>query len=79
MMILCQITTFLCMCQQEALTHTKRQTNGRNSQTYRPFLPLACNEAAAEKSAEKKIIDRNGIIYIEKDGTRYFLNGGKVK
>jgi len=37
------------------------------------------NEAAAEKSALKKIIDRNGIIYIEKDGTRYFLNGGKVE
>jgi len=37
------------------------------------------NEAAAEKSEVKKIIDRNGIIYIEKDGTRYFLNGGKVE
>ena len=37
------------------------------------------NEAAAEKSAMKKIIDRNGIIYIEKDGTRYFLNGDKVE
>ena len=36
-------------------------------------------EAAAEKSEVKKIIDRNGIIYIEKDGTRYFLNGGKVE
>ena len=36
-------------------------------------------EAAAEKNAMKKIIDRNGIIYIEKDGTRYFLNGGKVE
>ena len=37
------------------------------------------NEATAEKSEVKKIIDRNGIIYIEKDGTRYFLNGQKVK
>ncbi|MBQ9591699.1 MAG: leucine-rich repeat domain-containing protein, partial [Paludibacteraceae bacterium] len=37
------------------------------------------NEAAAEKREVKKIIDRNGIIYIEKDGTRYFLNGGKVE
>ena len=37
------------------------------------------NEATAEKSEVKKIIDRNGIIYIEKDGTRYFLNGGKVE
>ena len=37
------------------------------------------NEAAAEKSAVKKIIDRNGIIYIEKDGTRYFQNGGKAE
>ena len=37
------------------------------------------NEAAAKKSEVKKIIDRNGIIYIEKDGTRYFLNGGKVE
>ena len=37
------------------------------------------NEAAAEKSEVKKIIDRNGIIYIEKDGTRYFLNGSKVE
>jgi hypothetical protein len=36
-------------------------------------------EAAAEKSEVKKIIDRNGIIYIEKDGTRYFLNGGKAE
>ena len=36
-------------------------------------------EATAEKNAMKKIIDRNGIIYIEKDGTRYFLNGGKVE
>ena len=37
------------------------------------------NEATAEKSEVKKIIDRNGIIYIEKDGTRYFLNGSKVE
>ena len=37
------------------------------------------NEAAAEKREVKKVIDRNGIIYIEKDGTRYFLNGGKVE
>nr|MCR4620416.1 leucine-rich repeat domain-containing protein [Paludibacteraceae bacterium] len=37
------------------------------------------NEATAEKSAMKKVIDRNGIIYIEKDGTRYFLNGDKVE
>ena len=37
------------------------------------------NEAAAKKSEVKKIIDRNGIIYIEKDGTRYFLNGGKAE
>ena len=37
------------------------------------------NEAAAKKSEVKKIIDRNGIIYIEKDGMRYFLNGGKVE
>ena len=37
------------------------------------------NESAAEKSEVKKIIDRNGIIYIEKDGTRYFLNGGKAE
>ena len=37
------------------------------------------NEAAAEKSEVKKVIDRNGIIYIEKDGTRYFLNGGKAE
>ena len=37
------------------------------------------NEAAAEKSEVKKIIDRNGIIYIEKDGMRYFLNGSKVE
>ena len=36
-------------------------------------------ENTVEKSEVKKIIDRNGIIYIEKDGTRYFLNGGKVK
>ena len=36
-------------------------------------------ENTAEKSEVKKIIDRNGIIYIEKDGTRYFLNGVKVK
>ncbi len=35
--------------------------------------------AAAEKSAMKKIIDRNGIIYIKNGGTRYFLNGGKVE
>ncbi|MBO7203175.1 MAG: leucine-rich repeat domain-containing protein, partial [Paludibacteraceae bacterium] len=32
-------------------------------------------ENTVEKSEVKKIIDRNGIIYIEKDGTRYFLNG----
>ena len=37
------------------------------------------NEATAEKSEVKKVIDRNGIIYIEKDGTRYFLNGGKAE
>ena len=37
------------------------------------------NKAAAEKNEVKKIIDRNGIIYIEKDGTRYFLNGGKAE
>ena len=41
------------------------------------------NEATVEKTVEKsevkKIIDRNGIIYIEKDGTRYFLNGGKAE
>ena len=37
------------------------------------------NEATAEKSEVKKIIDRNGIIYIEKDGMRYFLNGSKVE
>ncbi len=37
------------------------------------------NEATAEKREVKKIIDRNGIIYIEKDGTRYFLNGGKAE
>ena len=37
------------------------------------------NEAAADKSAVKTIIDRNGIIYIEKDGTRHFLNGGKAE
>ena len=37
------------------------------------------NEATAEKNEVKKIIDRNGIIYIEKDGARYFLNGGKVE
>ena len=37
------------------------------------------NEATAEKREVKKIIDRNGIIYIEKDGTRYFLNGDKVE
>ena len=37
------------------------------------------NEATAEYSEVKKIIDRNGILYIEKDGTRYFLNGGKVE
>lgn len=36
-------------------------------------------ENTVEKSEVKKIIDRNGIIYIEKDGTRYFLNGSKVK
>ena len=36
-------------------------------------------ENTVEKSEVKKIIDRNGIIYIEKDGTRYFLNGVKVK
>jgi hypothetical protein len=36
-------------------------------------------ENTVEKSKVKKIIDRNGIIYIEKDGTRYFLNGSKVK
>jgi len=36
-------------------------------------------EATAEKREVKKIIDRNGIIYIEKDGTRYFLNGDKVE
>ena len=37
------------------------------------------NEATAEKSEVKKIIDRNRILYIEKDGTRYFLNGGKAE
>ena len=36
-------------------------------------------EVTAEKREVKKIIDRNGIIYIEKDGTRYFLNGDKVE
>ena len=36
-------------------------------------------EIHKHKSAMKKIIDRNGIIYIEKDGTRYFLNGDKVE
>ena len=36
-------------------------------------------EATAEKREVKKIIDRNGIIYIEKDGARYFLNGDKVE
>ena len=36
-------------------------------------------ETTAEKREVKKIIDRNGIIYIEKDGTRYFLNGDKVE
>ena len=36
-------------------------------------------ETTAEKKEVKKIIDRNGIIYIEKDGTRYFLNGDKVE
>jgi hypothetical protein len=36
-------------------------------------------ENTVEKSEVKKIIDRNGIIYIEKDGTRYFLNGSKVE
>ncbi|MBQ5779187.1 MAG: leucine-rich repeat protein [Paludibacteraceae bacterium] len=36
-------------------------------------------ESIVEKSEVKKIIDRNGIIYIEKDGTRYFLNGSKAK
>ena len=40
---------------------------------------VGVKEATAEKSEVKKIIDRNGIIYIEKDGTRYFLNGQKVK
>jgi len=40
---------------------------------------VGVKEATAEKSEVKKIIDRNGIIYIEKDGTRYFLNGGKVE
>ena len=37
------------------------------------------NEAAAEKREVKKVIDRNGIIYIENGGTRYFLNGSKVE
>ncbi len=36
-------------------------------------------EATAEKREVKKVIDRNGIIYIENGGTRYFLNGGKVE
>ena len=36
-------------------------------------------EIHKHKSALKKIIDRNGIIYIEKDGVRYNLNGQKVK
>ena len=40
---------------------------------------VGVKEATAEKSEVKKVIDRNGIIYIEKDGTRYFLNGQKVK
>ena len=40
---------------------------------------VGVKEATAEKSEVKKVIDRNGIIYIEKDGTRYFLNGGKVE
>ncbi|MCM8872882.1 MAG: leucine-rich repeat domain-containing protein [Paludibacteraceae bacterium] len=40
---------------------------------------VGVKEATAEKSEVKKIIDRNGIIYIEKDGTRYFLNGGKAE
>ena len=40
---------------------------------------VGVKEATAEKSEVKKVIDRNGIIYIEKDGTRYFLNGGKAE
>ena len=40
---------------------------------------VGVKEATAEKSEVKKVIDRNGIIYIEKDGTRYFLNEGKAE
>jgi hypothetical protein len=48
--------------------------------TYIQAIPVTgVKEATAEKSEVKKIIDRNGIIYIEKDGTRYFLNGDKVE
>ncbi len=51
----------------------------KNFTNIQAILATGVNEAAAEKSEVKKIIDRNGIIYIEKDGTRYFLNGGKAE
>ena len=48
--------------------------------TYIQAIPVTgVKEATAEKREVKKIIDRNGIIYIEKDGTRYFLNGDKAE
>ncbi len=57
----------------------KRATEWKKFTNIQAIPATGVNEAAAEKSEVKKIIDRNGIIYIEKDGTRYFLNGGKAE
>ena len=57
----------------------KAATEWKKFKNIQAIPATGVNEAAAEKSEVKKIIDRNGIIYIEKDGTRYFLNGGKAE
>ncbi|MBE6322353.1 MAG: hypothetical protein E7073_04980 [Bacteroidales bacterium] len=65
--------TELCLFVVQTADEWKKFTN------IQAIPATGVNEAAAEKSEVKKIIDRNGIIYIENGGTRYFLNGGKVE
>ena len=57
----------------------KKATEWKKFTNIQAIPATGVNEATAEKSEVKKIIDRNGIIYIEKDGMRYFLNGSKVE
>ena len=57
----------------------KKATEWKKFTNIQAIPATGVNEATAEKSEVKKVIDRNGIIYIEKDGTRYFLNGSKVE